>query len=156
MSQTPPKRRSLLTELTVLATILGISDLTVSGIIVAIVGFFDPNPLPGFGVILAVFITTLPLTVAIAIIVVRHGSGVFDLAGASVTIIVAALISDLLNLQTHVTLLQSSNIPSGPSSVVNIAVGLLGIYWSRYGPLLFLKSIVLGGYLGAKLKALRS
>jgi hypothetical protein len=144
------------------AAVLGVSDLTLTALACYAVQTFlqPPNPVADLAVIADAFLTTFPLTVTVAILVAAYRAGNLSPLLALGAVIGTGLAANALHLGAAA--LQQKGIefppkppppdPQGGSGwILRYAFMFLAIYWEGYGPLLFLKSCLLGYAAGRRL-----
>ncbi len=142
-----------------LALILGVCDLGADVLFVGLaafmpwlLGFTRPNPLLDLQTIIDVFVSTFPLTITVAALVLLQKSGNLNVFSGIATVLIPALVASLLHLGLNrMPALQVSAIDTGLGALLNYAGSVVAVYWATYGWLLFLKSCIVGFWLANRL-----
>jgi hypothetical protein len=156
MTASKPKQPSLAEEIGKVAFVLSIPDFTLSGVIVWLQGLARPGVVFEGLTMVSVFLATFPLTVAVAALVLLHARGGLNPYSACATIIISALMADVLHLGGLIPGPVSPAFHSGQGYLFDFAVGVLVVYWNGYGWLLFIKSCFLGLVVGRKISTGRA
>ncbi|MFI5133294.1 MAG: hypothetical protein ACHQEB_03105 [Chitinophagales bacterium] len=160
----PLKGISVEKELSGLALVVTLPQLISSPISVAIASLLHTHSNISFEVkeIIDFLVISFPLTLAIAVIVILINESKITLFSVVLTLIIATLLSNLLhkvvanfpgvdlNEAWHNTFSYTDPHNTTGNPVVNFILAVLGLYWKKFGAILFIQSCIIGIYAGLR------
>jgi hypothetical protein len=108
--------------------------------------------------ILDFLLISFPLTFAMAMIASLIKSGEFNIIAMVIVLAIALLLSNLLHkifgetpsIDVNQTFDYSENERAGSNMIFKWVFRVLGVYWDKFGPILFIQSVAIGIYVGLK------
>jgi hypothetical protein len=147
MESTATERIKWLAYLLHVVGFLG-AELTLSALGVKTAMLLLPDNLPGTvadaRLILDVFVSTLPLSIAVAVIVAAHKSGNLSIGVVVVTLLLSILVGNWFHLGLRPVDFTFSHTEPSRQGWLGFTFGMIQDYWTAYGPVMFVKSCVVG------------
>jgi len=145
-----------------MALVITIPQITSSTISIAVTEQFNKESLPEHILTVLQFtLTTFPLTLAVTLLVSFLLDKDLKFSEAIGIIIIAGLLSNLLSKiipavhhtdDIGKTFTDSTRDAKGPLVFVLFAYKLINIWWRDFGPIMFVQSLIIGGYFGYRLR----